>query len=496
MNLTAQFLLEAVPGCSRTVADTFAGPISKACEVFAIDTPERLATFLAQVGHESGGFTTLVESFNYTPDRLATVFGPKRITPEEARAYGRTPEHPADQERLANILYGGYWGAKNLGNTQDGDGWRYRGRGPIQITGRSNYRNVSRLAAVAGQVVPDFEQSPDKLAEPEWGTWCAAALWLAKGCNALADLGDFDKQTQKINGGLNGIEDRRARLAVARDAIRKYGDSLFPVSEPPQAPQTPAPAPVEPTPAPTPAGEAGEWPFTYVPAEPPAVVDAVVGEQEGTAMDPLTMWGLAKTVIGLFSPLAQEKIEKEVGRHSNNPAVVNQITTAVMDKLQEVTKQPTVVSAVASVTDPRTPPPPEVLRAVERAALAKLEELVPLFEMLHKQDLESRAVDEGSRNAASARAQADGWDMASLLVWGAFGLIGGLALFVCVIAIIQAIRGDGTIKPEVWAQVAGLIGFATGVGTTIYAYRFGTSRSSAAKDVTIREITARGSGRV
>jgi putative chitinase len=496
MKITAQFLLEAVRGCSRTAADTFAPAIEHAALAAKINTPERLATFLAHTGHESGGFISLVESFNYTPDRLLDVFGPKRITKDEANAYGRTTERAANQERLANILYGGYWGAKNLGNTQEGDGWKYRGRGLLQITGRANYRNVTELVRALFPGAPDFEVTPSAVEQVTWAVACSAAWWKNRGCNELADIEDFDKQTQRINGGLNGLQDRKDRLEIARKAVSRYAGELFPA---------PLPSP-SPTPAPEtglPAGESLGWPFgdtnrgqaPQTPVAPPPVgvdVDVPVGEAERTTMDPLTMWGLAKTVIGLFSPLAQEKIEKEVGRHSDNPAVVAQITTAVMDKLQEATKQPTALSAVAAVTDPRTSTPPEVIRVVEQATLAKLEELTPMFELLHKQDLEARAVDEQSRDAASKRAQAEGWDMSRLLVLGAFWMIGGLAFFVCIIAVVQAIRGDGTIKPEVWAQVAGLIGFATGVGTTIYAYRFGTSRSSAAKDVMIREITARG----
>jgi hypothetical protein len=116
--------------------------------------------------------------------------------------------------------------------------------------------------------------------------------------------------------------------------------------------------------------------------------------------------------------------------------------------------------------------------------------MAPMLDKLAQWDRESREMDEGSREAASKRASGETWDMARPLVFGAFAMLGGLVLFVCAIAVIQALKGD--IKPEVWAQVAGLIGFATGVGTTIYAYRFGTSRSSAAKDVMIGELTRRG----
>jgi len=142
-----------------------------------IDTPERQAAFLAQVGHESGGLHWLTE-----------IWGP---TPAQTRYEGRA----------------------DLGNTEPGDGYRYRGRGLLQTTGRSNY---ARTGAALGL---DLLAQPDLLAKPEAAARSAAWFWQAHGLNELADAGDTMVITRRINGGLNGYAERLALYELAREVL-------------------------------------------------------------------------------------------------------------------------------------------------------------------------------------------------------------------------------------------------------------------------------------
>jgi len=117
-------------------------------DVSQINTRLRLAHFFAQIDHESANFKVLQENLNYSVDGLIKGFGRHRITEAQAREFGRDPKKRANQEAIANILYGGEWGRKNLGNIQVGDGWRFRGRGFKQVTGRSNYASLSKDVSV------------------------------------------------------------------------------------------------------------------------------------------------------------------------------------------------------------------------------------------------------------------------------------------------------------------------------------------------------------
>ena len=282
--ITVDLLVDAV-GSSRAAAARFAAPLNYACRVYRIsETERRLAPFLAQTGHESASYSRQTESLDYSVDRLLEVFGEKRITRAQAEEFGRTTTRPADQQAIANIVYGGEWGARNLGNTQPGDGWRFRGRGPMGTTGRSNYRILrSRLRARLGPNVPDFEEQPEALEDPAWGALSAADFWERTGCNALADVGDFEAITRAINGGLNGHADRVVRLMRARAALADQIDAGAPI--------TPAPIPahevdtssgrVQETPKTEhiPAGESGDAPENnmapFIAAALPAIIEAI-----------------------------------------------------------------------------------------------------------------------------------------------------------------------------------------------------------------------------
>jgi len=163
--MTPDELAEAT-GCSRAVADAWAAPLSDAMHEFEINTPERQAAFVAQLAHESGLFHWVRE-----------IWGP---TPVQLRYEGRA----------------------DLGNTQPGDGFRYRGRGLIQVTGRANYM---RAAAALGI---DCVNHPELLEQPVNACRSAGDFWRSRGLNELADVGMFEKITHRINGGMNGYPQR------------------------------------------------------------------------------------------------------------------------------------------------------------------------------------------------------------------------------------------------------------------------------------------------
>lgn len=211
--------LRAATGSTLVNAQRYAPHLTEACDAYGIDTPTRLAPFLAHIGHESRGLSSVVESLNYSVDALLANFGRHRISLWQAVRFGRAAGRPADQEAIANALYGGDWGRKNLGNTEPGDGWRYRGRGLKQITGRANYRRATEGIRRHISTAPDFEVTPDALQLDKWAAWSAANFWHDIDGNRFADRDDFEGLTRAINGGLFGLEDRQRRLAMAREAL-------------------------------------------------------------------------------------------------------------------------------------------------------------------------------------------------------------------------------------------------------------------------------------
>jgi putative chitinase len=168
-----------------------------------ITTPLRMAHFLAQSLHETGGFTVLRENMNYSAQRLFAVFGVNHhsaaITREEALELAHKPEQIA--ERVYGL--GNPRKAQELGNTQPGDGFRYRGNGILQMTGRRAHRDTGRAVGV------DFEGNPDLATAPEHALKPALQEWTAGGLNAFADRNDIRTITRRINGGFNGLAERQ-----------------------------------------------------------------------------------------------------------------------------------------------------------------------------------------------------------------------------------------------------------------------------------------------
>lgn len=171
----------------------------------------RLAHFLAQVLHESGALTLQVENMNYSAPRLSVVW-PSRFLPKgplDPAAFANNPE------KLGNQVYGG-----RMGNTRPGDGFLYRGRGLLQLTGRDSYREATRIVRGFTPGAPDFEAQPDLVFSAAWALAIAAAAWEAKGCNPLADQDEITRVTQRINGGQVGIADRRDWLLRVKALLK------------------------------------------------------------------------------------------------------------------------------------------------------------------------------------------------------------------------------------------------------------------------------------
>lgn len=198
--ITAQAIVKIAPAAAR-YADEL---VKQMAEAGIQANPNRASLFLGQIHVESGGFSTVVESLNYKASALTSLFGRHRITPEQAQQYGRTADHPANQEMLGNILYGGPFGIQQLGNTQVGDGYKFRGRGLKQLTGRDNYRRFSK-AWLGDESLLD---RPERVAEPEGAVASAIWFWASKGLNIVADRGDVAAVTKIVNGGAIGLADR------------------------------------------------------------------------------------------------------------------------------------------------------------------------------------------------------------------------------------------------------------------------------------------------
>jgi putative chitinase len=164
---------------------------------YDINTPKRIAAFLAQCGHESGGWTVFEENLNYSAKGLNGIFKKYFPTLESAQPYERKPE------MIANKVYGGRMGN---GPESSGDGWKYRGRGPIQLTGKDNYR------AFAQEMFEDWEnlfENPDWVtSDRDFALMSAIWFWNKNKLNVQADSGDIKLMTKKINGGYIGLEDR------------------------------------------------------------------------------------------------------------------------------------------------------------------------------------------------------------------------------------------------------------------------------------------------
>ena len=192
MQITLEQLCNFFEDTDNFVLEKFVDPINNVIEKFDINTPERISMFLAQIGHESGGLTKLHENLNYKPARLLQIF-PKYFKDVD-------PEDYSTPEAIANRVY-----ASRMGNGDEdsGDGYRFRGRGAVQLTGRSNYTACGKDLEV------DLIENPDYLETPEGAIRSAAWFWDQHDLNDYADNGDVTTVTKKINGGTIGLDERK-----------------------------------------------------------------------------------------------------------------------------------------------------------------------------------------------------------------------------------------------------------------------------------------------
>ena len=173
-------------------------PLNDTFQKYDISTPARQACFIGQCAHESGNFRILEENLHYSASALMRVWPSRFPSLDVAEQYANNPE------KIANKVYGG-----RMGNVEDGDGWKYHGRGLIQLTGKDNYANCGSGLGV------DLLGNPDWLLDPKYAALSAGWFWNKKGLNALADAQDLDTMTKRINGGLIGLDDRKAKIAKA-----------------------------------------------------------------------------------------------------------------------------------------------------------------------------------------------------------------------------------------------------------------------------------------
>ena len=179
--------------------DGWATAMNNVFPTYEINTPQRVAAFLAQCGHESGGWTVFEENLNYSAQGLNSIFKKYFPTIESATPYARQPE------KIANKIYSNRMGN---GPEESGDGYKYRGRGPIQLTGKANYTKFAQEMFDDWQNVID---NPDWVtADRDFALMSAIWFWNANKLNVQADSGDIKTMTKIINGGYLGLDDRIA----------------------------------------------------------------------------------------------------------------------------------------------------------------------------------------------------------------------------------------------------------------------------------------------
>ena len=177
-------------------------PLEETFSKYEINTPQRQASFIGQCAHESGNFKTLQENLNYSAEGLMKTWPSRFPTKEVADQYARQPA------KIAGKVYNG-----RLGNTSEEEAAKFLGRGLIQLTGKENYANCGLGIGV------DLLSDPTLLLDPRYACLSAGWFWNKKGLNSLADAQDIETMTKRINGGLIGLDDRKAKIAKALSVL-------------------------------------------------------------------------------------------------------------------------------------------------------------------------------------------------------------------------------------------------------------------------------------
>lgn len=203
MNITST-QLSLIFGAPATQYAQWVDPINATLTKFNINTRQRVAMFLAQVGHESANLNTTKENLNYSVDGLRKVFGKYFPSTSVAAQYARKPQ------AIASRVYANRLGN---GNEASGEGWKYRGRGLIQVTGKDNYTACGEALGL------DLVLNPELLESAMNAALSAGWFWSANGLNVISDGGSVETATRRINGGLNGLEDRKRLYLKAMKAL-------------------------------------------------------------------------------------------------------------------------------------------------------------------------------------------------------------------------------------------------------------------------------------
>ena len=220
MKLTVEQLGAMIP--SNNEVEAWCQELNRALPKYDIDTPKRVAAFISQCAHESRDFTALEENLNYSRGALERVFG--RYFGEgkrDAAEYARNPE------KIANYVYMDEYRSKRgaLGNTQPGDGWRFRGKGLKQLTGRNNVEGFAKDYGMSADEASEWlETKEGALASALW-------FWDKNSLNEIADTGSVKAATKRINGGDIGLDDRQRRYATAIQALTGEIPPRSPVTE-------------------------------------------------------------------------------------------------------------------------------------------------------------------------------------------------------------------------------------------------------------------------
>lgn len=198
-----------VLGASERDATLYVAPLRVSADRFQINNIERVANWLAQLAHESARFSCVVENLNYSAEGLARTW-PARYADTSGKPNATAQRLHRRAEDIANLTYAARMGNGTAGS---GDGWRFRGRGLIQITGRRNYVRCGEALGL------DLVRMPELLESPLYAALSAGWFWQSNGLNEFADKGDLVMITRRINGGLNGFDIRASLLGRALNAL-------------------------------------------------------------------------------------------------------------------------------------------------------------------------------------------------------------------------------------------------------------------------------------
>lgn len=204
--ITIELLQSLCPKTKRSILEQYVEPLHEVAEYYDMyDNPKRLAGFLAQTAHESGGFTAVKENLNYSAKGLMTTFRKYFPTEAIAKQYERKPE------KIANRVYAN---RMNNGDEASGDGYRFCGRGLIQLTGRANYTKFAQDLGIS------VEETVAYLETPNGAVSSAGWFWDNNNLNGYCDRDDFVGLTKRINGGTIGLEDRKHHYDIMLELLQ------------------------------------------------------------------------------------------------------------------------------------------------------------------------------------------------------------------------------------------------------------------------------------